>query len=150
MGLNLRDADIAALEARTEGWIAGLQMAALSMQGRPTPLVSSRPSPAATVSCSTIWLRKSLQRQPEHVRNFLLQTAILDRLSGSLCDAVTGQDGGGECWKPWSAATCLSSRSTTSASGIAIITFSPCAAGAPDRGATWAGIQPASAGKRVV
>ena len=51
MGLNLSAEDIAALETRTEGWIAGLQLAALSMQGIKTPPVLSRLSPAATISC---------------------------------------------------------------------------------------------------
>ena len=59
MGLNLSAEDIAALETRTEGWIAGLQLAALSMQGQQTPPVLSRLSPAATGLCWTIWLKRS-------------------------------------------------------------------------------------------
>ena len=126
MGLNLRDADIAALEARTEGWIAGLQLAALSMQGRSDTAGFIQAFTGSHRFVLDYLVGEVLERQPERVRNFLLQTAILDRLSGSLCDAVTDTKmAAGECWKPWSAATCLSSRSTTSASGIAIITFSP-------------------------
>ena len=64
MGLNLAAEDIAALETRTEGWIAGLQLAALSMQGHQTPPVSSRPSPAATVLCWTIWSKKCCNASP--------------------------------------------------------------------------------------
>ena len=67
-----------------------------------------------------------LQRQPESVRSFLLQTAILDRLSGPLCDAVTGQERRHRAvWRPWSAATSSSCRWMTSATGIAITTSLP-------------------------
>lgn len=93
MGLNLSPENIASLEARTEGWIAGLQMAALSIEGRPD---SSGFIQAFTGSHHFILdylVEEVLQQQPESVRNFLLQTAILDRLSGSLCDAVAeGKD----------------------------------------------------------
>lgn len=93
MGLNLSPENIAALEARTEGWIAGLQMAALSIEGRTD---SSGFIQAFTGSHHFILdylVEEVLQQQPESVRSFLLQTAILDRLSGSLCDAVTeGKD----------------------------------------------------------
>jgi LuxR family maltose regulon positive regulatory protein len=94
MGLNLSDGDVAALEARTEGWIAGLQLAALSMQGQPD-------DPARFIQSFTgshrfvldYLVEEVLQRQPEHIRRFLLQTSILERLSGPLCGAVTGQTG---------------------------------------------------------
>ena len=125
MGLNLSSEDIAALDKRTEGWIAGLQLAALSMQGRQDVTRFIQSFTGSHHFVLDYLLEEVLERQPERVRNFLLQTAILERLSGSLCDAVTVQEAAGECWKPWSAATCLSSRSTTSASGIVIITFSP-------------------------
>ena len=94
MGLNLRDADIAALEARTEGWIAGLQLAALSMQGRSDTAGFIQAFTGSHRFVLDYLAGEVLERQPERVRNFLLQTAILDRLSGSLCDAVTAQDGG--------------------------------------------------------
>jgi LuxR family maltose regulon positive regulatory protein len=94
MGLNLRDADIAALEARTEGWIAGLQLAALSMQGRSDTAGFIRAFTGSHRFVLDYLAGEVLERQPERVRNFLLQTAILDRLSGSLCDALTAQDGG--------------------------------------------------------
>jgi LuxR family maltose regulon positive regulatory protein len=94
MGLKLRDADIAALEARTEGWIAGLQLAALSMQGRSDTAGFIQAFSGSHRFVLDYLAGEVLERQPERVRNFLLQTAILDHLSGSLCDAVTKQDGG--------------------------------------------------------
>ncbi len=95
MGLNLSEEDIAALEARTEGWIAGLQLAALSMQGRSDAASFIKSFTGSHHFILDYLVEEVLQRQPEHVRNFLLQTAILDRLSGSLCDAVTGREDGG-------------------------------------------------------
>ena len=70
MGLNLSAEEIAALETRTEGWIAGLQLAALSMQGIRTPPASSNLSPAATISCWTTWLKKSWDGSPQASRLF--------------------------------------------------------------------------------
>jgi LuxR family transcriptional regulator, maltose regulon positive regulatory protein len=94
MGLNLSAEDINALEARTEGWIAGLQLAALSMQGHQDTTSFIKSFTGSHHFILDYLVEEVLQRQPEHVRNFLLQTAILDRLNGSLCDAVTGQEGG--------------------------------------------------------
>ncbi len=89
MGLNLSAEDIAALEARTEGWIAGLQLAALSMQGHQDASqfhpILHRQSP---ISCWTIWLKRCCSSQPEGIHSFLLRHSILERLCGSLCDAV--------------------------------------------------------------
>ncbi len=94
MGLSLSPTDIAALEDRTEGWIAGLQLAALSMRGRED--VSQFVSAFAGNNRYVVdyLVEEVLQRQPEAVRSFLLQTSILERLSGSLCDAVIGQERG--------------------------------------------------------
>ena len=94
MGLVLTARDVAALEGRTEGWIAALQLAALAMQGRDD--VSAFVAGIAGDGRYIVdyLAEEVLQRQPENVRHFLLQTSILDRLSGPLCDAVTGQDGG--------------------------------------------------------
>ena len=94
MGLNLRDADLAALEARTEGWIAGLQLAALSMQGRSDTASFIRSFTGSHHFILDYLVEEVLQHQPEHVHIFLLQTAILDRLCSPLCDAVTGRDDG--------------------------------------------------------
>jgi LuxR family maltose regulon positive regulatory protein len=94
MGLNLSAEDIAALDKRTEGWIAGLQLAALSMQGRSDTASFIKSFNGGHHFILDYLVEEVLQRQPEHVRNFLLQTAILDRLSSPLCDAVTGQEDG--------------------------------------------------------
>jgi LuxR family maltose regulon positive regulatory protein len=94
MGLSLSAADIAALEDRTEGWIAGLQLAALSLQGHQDVPGFIRAFAGDHRYILDYLVEEVLQRQPEPVRSFLLQTAILDRLHGSLCDAVTGQEEG--------------------------------------------------------
>lgn len=95
MGLNLSAEDVAALESRTEGWIAGLQMAALSMQGREDTAGFIRAFTGSHRFVLDYLAEEVLNRQPAATRNFLLQTAILERLCGPLCDAVTGQEGGG-------------------------------------------------------
>ena len=94
MGLSLSAEDIAALEDRTEGWIAGLQLAALSLQGHQDIPGFIRAFSGDNRYIVDYLVEEVLQRQPEAVRRFLLQTAMLDRLHGPLCDAVTGQEGG--------------------------------------------------------
>jgi len=94
MHLDLSTEQVAALETRTEGWIAGLQLAALSIQGRESIPEFIRAFSGNNRYIVDYLVEEVLQRQPEHVRDFLLQTSILDRLSGSLCDAVTGQKTG--------------------------------------------------------
>ena len=119
MGLDLSAEDIAALETRTEGWIAGLQLAALSMQGNEDVSGFIRAFAGDHRYIVDYLVEEVLKRQPEPVRRFLLQTAILDRLSGSLCDAVTGERMAMRGWRPCSEATSLSFRWMTSATGIA-------------------------------
>jgi LuxR family maltose regulon positive regulatory protein len=94
MGLSLTTEDIAALETRTEGWIAGLQLAALSMQGNQDVHGFIQAFTGDHQYIVDYLIEEVLQRQPESIRDFLLQTSILDRLNGPLCDAVTGQPGG--------------------------------------------------------
>jgi len=94
MGLNLSVQDVATLEDRTEGWIAGLQLAALSMQGHQDISGFIQSFAGDHRYILDYLVEEVLQRQPAAVRSFLLQTAILDRLHGPLCDAVTGQEGG--------------------------------------------------------
>jgi len=94
MGLVLTAQDVAALEGRTEGWIAALQLAALSMQGRADIAGFIAGFAGDDRYIIDYLVEEVLQRQPDNVRSFLLKTSILSRLSGSLCDAVTGQDGG--------------------------------------------------------
>ncbi|MCX6047234.1 MAG: LuxR C-terminal-related transcriptional regulator, partial [Chloroflexi bacterium] len=95
MGLRLSAAHIAALEERTEGWIVGLQLAALSMQDHQDVPGFIQAFAGDHRYIVDYLVEEVLQRQPEQVRSFLLQTAILDQLSGGLCDAVTGQRDGG-------------------------------------------------------
>ena len=85
---------MAALEGRTEGWIAALQLAALSMQGRDDVAGFIAGFAGDDRYIVDYLVEEVLQRQPDRVQAFLLQTSILDRLSGPLCDAVTGQGGG--------------------------------------------------------
>jgi len=94
MGLDLSAEEIAALETRTEGWIAGLQLAAISLQGKEdtTKLIKSFSGSHRLVLDYLI--EEVLDQQSESVRIFLLQTAVLDRMTGSLCDALTEQDNG--------------------------------------------------------
>jgi len=94
VGMDLSPEEVAALEERTEGWIAGLQLAALSMQGRQD--VSDF---VAAFAGSNRYIldylgEEVLRQQSDEIQNFLLETSILDRLSGPLCDAVTGRDDG--------------------------------------------------------
>ncbi len=94
MGLQLTARDVAALEARTEGWIAALQLAALSMQGRQDVAGFIAGFAGDDRYVVDYLAEEVLARQPDRVQAFLLQTCILGRLSGPLCDAVTGQGGG--------------------------------------------------------
>jgi LuxR family maltose regulon positive regulatory protein len=94
MGLQLTARDVAALEARTEGWIAALQLAALSMQGRDDVAGFIAGFTGDDRYVVDYLAEEVLQRQSDRVQTFLLQTSILGRLSGPLCDAVTGQAGG--------------------------------------------------------
>ena len=94
MGLSLSTKDISVLEDRTEGWIASLQLAALSMQGHQDVPGFIRAFAGDHQYIVDYLVEEVLKRQPESIRSFLLQTAILDRLNGTLCDAVTGQTGG--------------------------------------------------------
>jgi len=94
MGLRLSARDVAALEARTEGWIAALQLAALSMQGRDDVAGFIAGFAGDDRYVVDYLAEEVLARQPDRVQAFLLQTSVLGRLSGPLCDAVTGQGGG--------------------------------------------------------
>jgi LuxR family maltose regulon positive regulatory protein len=94
MGLSLSAQDIVTLETRTEGWIAGLQLAALSLQGHQDVPGFIRAFAGDHRYIVDYLVEEVLQRQSTPVRSFLLQTSILDRLSGPLCDAVTGQEEG--------------------------------------------------------
>ena len=99
MSLDLSAEDIDALETRTEGWIAGLQLAALALQGlalQRSVSVQGRSESANFIQAFTgshhfvldYLLEEVLQHQPERIQSFLLRTSILDRMSAPLCDAV--------------------------------------------------------------
>jgi len=94
MGLDLMLQDVAALEARTEGWIAALQLAAISIQGRDDVAGFIGAFKGDDRYIVDYLVDEVLQRQPDDVRRFLLETSILDRLSAPLCEAVSGQQGG--------------------------------------------------------
>jgi LuxR family maltose regulon positive regulatory protein len=88
MGLTLSSEDISALETRTEGWIAGLQLAALSMQEHQDAASFIKSFTGSHRFVMDYLVEEVLQRQSESIQAFLLRTSILDRLCGSLCDAV--------------------------------------------------------------
>ena len=85
---------MAALAARTEGWAAGLQLAALSLRGQADPAGFVAAFSGSHRYVLDYLAEEVLDRQPEEVRTFLLETSVLERLSGELCDAVTGRTGG--------------------------------------------------------
>ena len=91
MHLPLTDEDVGALEARTEGWIAGLQLAALSMQGRPDAHDFVAAFTGSHHYIVDYLLDEVLKRQPESMRTFLLKTSLLERLCGPLCEAILGE-----------------------------------------------------------
>src|SRR5207244_2621100 len=93
MGLDLTARDLAALEERTEGWIAALQLAALSIQGRSDVAGFITEFAGDNRYIVDYLVEEVLRSQPETVRRFLLRTSILERLSGPLCDAVTNGEG---------------------------------------------------------
>jgi len=90
MGLDLSEQDITALETRTEGWVAGLQLAALSMQGHDDIRGFIQSFTGAHHFVLDYLLEEVLSKQPQEVQHFLLRTSILERLNGPLCEAVTG------------------------------------------------------------
>jgi LuxR family transcriptional regulator, maltose regulon positive regulatory protein len=93
VGPGLAPADVAALEARTEGWAAALQLAALSLQGRDDASGFIARFAGDDRYVVDYLVEEVLAHQAGPVRDFLLQTAVLDRLTGPLCDAVTGGAG---------------------------------------------------------
>jgi LuxR family maltose regulon positive regulatory protein len=91
MGLRLSASDIDALEARTEGWIAALQLAALSLKDREDPGAFIAGFAGDDRFVVDYLVDEVLSRQPDDIRAFLLETSILSRLTGPLCAAVTGR-----------------------------------------------------------
>lgn len=93
MSLDLAPTEIATLEQRTEGWIAGLKLAALSMRGRGDARGFVDSFSGDNRHVADYLVQEALQSESEPIRRFLLTTSILDRLSGRLCDAVAGESG---------------------------------------------------------
>ena len=91
-GADLPAAAVAALAARTEGWVAGLQLAALSLRGQADPAGFVAAFSGSHRYVLDYLAEEVLDRQHEELRTFLLETSLLERLSGGLCDAVTGRD----------------------------------------------------------
>ena len=92
-GLALPDAAVAALAERTEGWAAGLQLAGLSLRGQRDVAAFVAAFTGSHRYVLDYLAGEVLERQTAQVRTFLLETSVLERLSGPLCDAVTGRAG---------------------------------------------------------
>lgn len=92
MGLNLQSADIRALISRTEGWAAGLQMAAVSLQGRADLENFIKAFAGSNRYILDYLVEEVLGRQPEHIQSFLMKTSLLKRLTGALCDYILEQE----------------------------------------------------------
>jgi LuxR family maltose regulon positive regulatory protein len=90
----LSDDDLALLQARTEGWAAGLRLAAMSLEGQPDPHQFVTEFAGDDKSIADFLTGEVLDRQPEEMRGFLLRTCIVDELNGDLADALTGGHGG--------------------------------------------------------
>jgi LuxR family maltose regulon positive regulatory protein len=93
MGLGLSADDVSALSARTEGWITGLQMAAVSMAGREDTTAFIRAFAGSDRYIADYLVEEVLNRQPAHLQDFLLKTAVLDRLTAPLCDFLIADFG---------------------------------------------------------
>jgi len=94
MKLELSPGDVAALEERTEGWIVGLQMAALSMRGREDVSGFIKAFSGSHRFILDYLVEEVVDRQPRDIQEFLLKTSILERVTAPLCDAVTGANDG--------------------------------------------------------
>ena len=96
MGLVLSERDVAALEEVTEGWVAALQLAALSMRDREDVSGFIEAFSGSNRHVLDFLAEEVLERQPEGVRGFLLRTSVLERMTAPLCEALTGRDDGQE------------------------------------------------------
>jgi LuxR family transcriptional regulator, maltose regulon positive regulatory protein len=93
-GVELPDPALAQLHERTEGWAAGLRLAALSLSGHPDPAQFAAEFSGSERTVADYLLAEVLERQSEEVRLLLLRTSVLDRVSGELADLLTGRPGG--------------------------------------------------------
>src|SRR5207244_2712441 len=92
--VELSDSALALLVQRTEGWAAGLRMAALSLAGHPDPERFAAEFSGSERTVAEYLLAEVLDRQPEEVRQLLLRTSVLERVNGPLADLLTGGSGG--------------------------------------------------------
>jgi LuxR family maltose regulon positive regulatory protein len=93
-GVQLSESALALLHERTEGWAAGLRLAALSLAGHPDPERFAAEFSGSERTVADYLLAEVLERQPEEVRRLLLRTSVLERISGELADLLTGGSGG--------------------------------------------------------
>jgi LuxR family transcriptional regulator, maltose regulon positive regulatory protein len=93
-GIGLPDTALAPLVERTEGWAAGLRLAALSLTGHPDPAGFAEEFCGSERTVAEYLLAEVLERQPEEVRLLLLRTSVAERISGELADLLTGGSGG--------------------------------------------------------
>jgi LuxR family maltose regulon positive regulatory protein len=93
-GVALPDSALALLHERTEGWAAGLRLAALSLAGHPDPERFAAGFSGGERTVAEYLLAEVLDRQPRQVRRFLLRTSVLEQVNGELADALTGRSGG--------------------------------------------------------
>jgi LuxR family transcriptional regulator, maltose regulon positive regulatory protein len=93
-GVNISESAVALLHERTEGWAAGLRLAALSLAGHPDPERFAKEFSGSDRTVTEYLLAEVLERQPEPVRRLLLRTSILERVNGKLADLLTGDDDG--------------------------------------------------------
>ncbi|HEX5289405.1 MAG TPA: LuxR C-terminal-related transcriptional regulator, partial [Streptosporangiaceae bacterium] len=93
-GMQLTDPALAVLYERTEGWAAGLRLAALSLAGHPDPERFAEEFSGSERTVAEYLLAEVLDRQPGEVRRLLLRTSVLDRVNGELADLLTGGSGG--------------------------------------------------------
>jgi LuxR family transcriptional regulator, maltose regulon positive regulatory protein len=92
-GVALTETALAMLHERTEGWAAGLRLAALSLAGHPEPERFAAEFSGSERTVAEYLLAEVLERQPDNVRRLLLRTSVLDRVNGELADALTGSSG---------------------------------------------------------
>ena len=93
-GITLSDAGARLLYQRTEGWVAGLRLAAISLDGHPDPERFVAEFSGSSRTVAEYLVAEMLERQPEDVQNLLLRTSILERVNGELADLLTGRPGG--------------------------------------------------------
>jgi len=99
MGLQLDEQDIASLENRTEGWAAGLQLAALSLHGQSNPSAVIETFSGSDRYVADYLLAEVLYRQSEEIQHFLLQTAVLERMCAPLCEALVASGAVRTAWR---------------------------------------------------